>query len=175
MAPPRRTQDAPPPPAPAAAAEQEEVNETPLTDSILADMSAQDLEQFDLYLDGKAKRPLSANLACNGFFKKAPGAQLIGRVMECVSRPSTIDPDVENTILFVQGVMDQPVDVLSKSGKSVVMEKGRYQGVWGFQIDAATMALASAGRGVTIHVKVDELVDLSGGRTRWKYDFVHMG
>jgi hypothetical protein len=150
-----------------------EEDETPLLDAVLEDVTAEELAGMEGYLDDAKKRPLGPNVACNGFLKKWNGAELIGRVINTITRPSQMNQDNEDEILFVKGIANYPTDALTKTLK-VHTKKGRYHGVFGFQLDAGTMALSGSGQGTRIHLRVKEMIDLSGGRTRWTYDFVRM-
>lgn len=140
----------------------------------IADLTAEQLETMEMYLEGRSERPLGPNVACNGFFKKWTGAQLVGRVIQATTKQNQFKPEVEDEILFIQGIAEYPTDVMTKGGK-IAIKKGRYKGTFGYQIDAGSMAISGSGRGVRLHLKVKDLVDLSGGRTRWTYDFVCVG
>ncbi len=155
-------------PAPAEVDEEEGIS-TVLLDN--ADWTPQQIEGMKAHLAGTAA-PQGFNVACNGFFKKAEGAQIIGRVVETTTKQSDLNPDKEDVILFIQGIAEYPDDVKTKSGKAVVIKKGEYTGTFGYQIDAGSMALSSSARGTKMHAKVKEMIDLSGGRTRWTYDFI---
>jgi hypothetical protein len=144
---------------------------TPLLDSLLENISEEELAGMEAYLDGRAKKAIGPNIACNGFVKKWAGVELIGRVVNVVTRASQLDPQTENEILFVEGIASYAEDAKTKAGK-VHTKKGRYHGVFGFQLDAGTMALSGTGRGARVHLRIRELTELSGGRTRWLYDFV---
>jgi hypothetical protein len=156
-------------PPPEVEADEEETISPALLDSV--DWTPEQIANLEDQLDGKGK-PIGPNVACNGYFKKSPGAQLIGRVVEATARESDLTPGKEDAILFIQGIADYPEDVKTKSGKAIVIRKGRYQGTFGYQVDAGGAAIVNAGRGTRVHLKVKELVDLSGGRTRWTYDFL---
>ncbi len=143
-----------------------------MTESILADLTPEQIEGMEAYLDSKTAKPMGPNVACNGFFKKSPSAQLIGRVMDIACKPSRFDPNKEDTILFVQGMADFPIDVVKNGSTKVLIKKGRYSGTFGFQLDAGTMALTGVGPGTRVHLKVKELAELPSMQTRWMYDFV---
>jgi hypothetical protein len=151
----------------------EEEDETPLLDAVMHDMSAEEIAKMESYLDDPNRAPIGSNIACNGFAKKAPEAELFGRVISSVVRASQFDGEKEDEILFVQGFLQYHTDVTTRAGK-LVTKKGRYPGVFGFQLDAGTMALSGTKKGTTLHVKVKDMIDLSGGRTRWTYHFVRV-
>ena len=138
----------------------------------MADFTQEQMEALEEHLAGTAKKPIGANIACNGFFKKCAGAQLIGRVVASMVKQSDLNPDKEDHVIFVQGAADYATDAMDKRGKKVVIKAGRYYGTFGYQIDAGGAALGDVGRGTRIHLKVADMVDISGGRTRWTYDFI---
>jgi hypothetical protein len=153
--------------------EVEEEDETPLLDAVMHDMSAEEIAKMESYLDDPNRAPIGSNIACNGFAKKWPEAELFGRVISSVVRASQFNGENHDEILFVQGFLQYNTDVTAKTGKTIT-KKGRHPGVFGFQLDAGTMALSGTKNGTTMHVKVKDLVDLSGGRTRWTYHFVRV-
>jgi len=143
----------------------------------IAEVSGWQREGILDLLDGK--RPaIGPNLAVVGFFQKAPGAQIAGIIRVTQERRSRFEPYDLKTVHFIEGIVRYERDVIDPRNGDVLIEAGDYEGIFGFQTDAATASLEGGmGHSVVnsrVHIKVKGRETTRTGLTRYNYDFARM-
>jgi hypothetical protein len=152
--------------------EKERGQDVPTLEEVV-ELTSEQLASYEGMIDGKVA-PIGKNFACNGFFIKRAGAQLAGRILTKAVKPNTMNAKTTDTILLIHGMAHYPKDCVAEDTGEIKYKAGKHEGVFAFQLDAATVAFMTANPGDDAHLKIDKRVKLSLGRSRWTYDFARL-